>query len=149
LEANKLKVLDKLIFNNSKIRISFKKDFNQNTTKDSILIEGNRNGFLSMANLLLYFNNELTEDILLHDIPFVDSHFPFIVNIKDEEGTKLFDAEVVNHNNSYYWMMDEINFCQTCSSFHSLGTINAEIHFDDGIVNKDAISVYAVVSDDI
>ena len=136
-----------LTFANSALRISFEKGANLNRTKDSILIEGTRGGFLSLSNALSYALNDLEDKIDLHLIPYVASDISFsIVCDESLEGVdygKIF----LRGDSDFIWKMSESEVCNIAGQIHSLGHINPELHFDSGKPNEE-ITVYCVVNDE-
>lgn len=135
-----------LIFPKSYITIYFDNKRNFNSTKQSIVIEGSRNGFLSLANLLNVYNVYLYSPIILTEFPFVKSTIVF--EISANNNVSLPNGKVIEDNQSkYIWLLSETSvFVITCL-LHSLGYANNELHLDSDLQPGD-ISVYCVVNDD-
>ncbi len=140
-----------LIFPDSRLKIYYETKIQVNQTYSAIVIVGTRNGFLSLANSLLYLGAELEDDIDISQFYFIHSDCKLI--IKDSFspwdfylGESIRDMPVKKDENklSFVWEMGEYQYNSICTSIHSLGNSNPEIHFDSGL-DKNDISVYCVV----
>ena len=134
---------ENLIFKNSRIRISCNISDNFNLTKKAIVIAGNKNGFLSLSNIILYSSNMLEEQIKLKDISFVKSSIEVnIVINEDIENIHGYISQISEIK--YKWELSEVNIDIVSGAIHSLGYINNELHLDSGM-SESEISVYCVV----
>ena len=131
-----------LLLPNSKISI-YCEDNNQiNKTNRCVIIEGNRSGFISLANLINVYSSYLFDKIFITDFPFVESNFRFFIS---EELELKFDSSVIMINeNLLKWQLTEFKLFETICLLHSLGYANSELHLDEGLRTSD-ISVYCVV----
>lgn len=135
-----LEILPKLIFPDSKLDLSYECKEQLNKTTTAFLIEGNQNGFLSLANVFLFLSNELEKEILLHRLPFIKTSIE--VRIKIDNKTEDTNGKITAlTENSFLWSISETEFNQFCASVHALGYCTDHIHFDE---NKEAddISIY-------
>jgi len=140
---------DNLIYKDSRIQVSLDQGSQYNRTAKALVISGTRNGFLSLANSLLFAVNELEEVIAVGELPFVSADVDFRIHINDstEKLAKQYPHPPVtcSSTKSYVWDLGEGVFFDLVAGIHSLGYCNNEIHFDRGMP-MDKISVYCVVS---
>ena len=145
------------IFPNSKIEIDYETKVKVNQTKTAIIIEGNKNGFLSLANFLIYSSNNgghpqynLPGDgqIYVHRFPFVKSDLELIISYwEDDMMPEVSKVQKIDAH-KFIWKMSEITFDIYANGMHGLAYIFAENHLDHGM-EEDDISVYCVVDDSI
>lgn len=137
------KIPDNLIFSNSNLNISYEENSSINNTQSAIIISGTRNGFLSFANILLFYSNDLEELIPLADLSFVNSTIDLTIqtgiNARSENGDVF-----LSNQKKFLWLVNETDLDHIAALIHSLGHINNELHFDSGKSVND-ISVYCVV----
>lgn len=139
-------VPDDLIFLNSFIHITYEMDSTVNKTNSAIIINGNRAGFLSLSNIILFYANDLEGKIHLHQLPFVKSASDLTIQISEEATSISGDIAAIG-GNGFIWKLTERNVDHISASIHSLGHINNELHLDNGKITDD-ISVYCVVDAD-
>ena len=132
-----------LVFENSRIIISYNTSNKLNSTNTAIVISGNENGFLSLSNSLIYASNMLEEQIRLEELPFVKSSSKVHIIIDDD--IKNVHGYIIKINeNEFEWLLSEVNMDVVSSAIHSLGYVNKELHFDSGM-DESETSVYCVV----
>jgi hypothetical protein len=132
-----------LIYPESEIYIYCDETLQPNTTFASIVIEGNRFGFLSLSHLINIYSSYLCDPIIINEFPFVKS----LVAIEITEDPKvLFPYGKVNEEeeNFFTWRISETNLFVVTGLLHSLGYANDELHLDEGL-QPNEISVYCVV----
>lgn len=141
-----IKVPDNLILIDSKLHLRLNRDLRVNRTNESLIIIGTRNGFLSLANSLLFAVNMLENDISLSKLPFISCQIDFEIQYDDSvnDTNQSYPPVVCSNNNSFIWKMGYNKLLDIIASIHSLGYVNNEIHFDRG-VPQDQISVYCAV----
>lgn len=133
-----------LIFPEAVITIRFSTGEFLNRTANSIVIEGNRTGFLSLSNCLIYLANSLEESIDLNSLPFVNSQIKLSLEI-DEAVDQIHDGLVNSSGKAeFIWRMSESTSNEIFCLIHSLGHLNPEIHFDRNKMVED-LSIYCVV----
>ena len=139
----KVEYPESLIYSDGVITVYYEDGIQVNKTKSAIIIEGNRNGFLSLANLINVYTAYLYTQIVVTDFPFVGSELKLEIaedsKIDSPNGQVLVDPE-----GHIKWKISEINLCVVICSLHSLGYANNELHLDAGCLSGD-ISVYCVV----
>jgi len=134
---------ESLIYRDGKITVYYEDSIQVNKTKRAIIIEGNQNGFLSLANLINVYTSYLYTEIVLTDFSFVKSKFKF--EIAEDSSIESTDGHIIMGNSQYVkWKISEINLCVLICSLHSLGYANSELHLDTDS-RPDEISVYCVV----
>jgi hypothetical protein len=140
-----------LIFEDSSLGISYDEEAKVNRTKYSIIIEGTRGGFLSLANAILFFSNDLEDNIHIHLLPFVVSDIQFTIecdySLDEYDGSPertQYGKVLQTGISQFVWKLSESEIDHVAASIHSLGHINPEIHFDEGKTLNE-ISVYCVV----
>lgn len=134
---------ESLIYSDGEITVYYEDGIQVNKTKSAIIIEGNRNGFLSLANLINVYTSYLYTQIVVTDFPFVDSKLKF--EIAEDSKIDSPDGQVfVEHEGYIKWKISEIHLCVVICSLHSLGYANNELHLDADCLPGD-ISVYCVV----
>ena len=84
-----IKIPDNLIFPDSRLCLYYEDEVKVNETKSAIIFEGTRNGFLSLANVLLHQTNELHESIEIHNFPFVKANIELTIKEMYEEDKKI------------------------------------------------------------
>lgn len=126
------------------MRIYFGENVFYNRTKNSIVIEGNRTGFLSLSNAILYWMNDLRDFFTLTTLPYVESDLTFSIQIDDKLDGISCGMVSSSGNNNFVWKMSEAELCEIVSVIHSLGYINSELHFDED-KSKDEVTVYCVL----
>lgn len=134
-----------LIFVGSHIGVYFAEDRFFNRTASSVVIEGTRHGFLSLANCLIYFVNALKDEIDLSAIPFVQSQVGLMIKIDEAVAGIECGSVSRNHEKEFVWTMSESESNDIFTVIHSLGHLNSELHFDSGKAVED-LSVYCVIS---
>lgn len=134
-----------LIFANSILQIVFVENAGLNKTKASIVIEGTREGFLSLSNVLLYLSNDLQEVIRLDLIPFVNGEVELKIECDDTVNSGSYGIIQRKSDNQFSWLLSESELCKVASELHSLGHLNNELHLDES-KSIDDISIYCVVS---
>jgi hypothetical protein len=134
-----------LIFEGSNVRIYFAENSYVNRTASSIVIEGTRRGFLSLANCLIYIVNSLEDEIELLRIPFVTSQV--FLTIKIDESVQGIEYGIVSgeDDTKFVWKMSESDSNDVFTAIHSLGHLNSELHLDSGKAVEE-LSVYCVIS---
>jgi hypothetical protein len=132
-----------LISLDSEINIYFEENLHPNRTKSSVVIEGNRSGFLSLSHLINVYNVYLYDPIKLSEFSFVHSAFCFC--IKQDEKVLVSTGIVVKENKGEFkWMISETNLFVVTGLLHSLGYANDELHLDEAL-HTNEISVYCLV----
>jgi hypothetical protein len=138
----KVEYPNSLVYPDSEIRIYFENRVPVNQTQTSVIIEGNRNGFLSLSNLINVYNVYLYDPIVVTDFPFVTSQFKFEIV---EDFDLLPSGCVIRENKEHFkWKISDINLCVAICMLQSLGYANSELHLDANLRSGD-ISVYCVV----
>jgi hypothetical protein len=131
-----------LINPDSEINIYFEEKVGVNKTRTSVIIEGSRNGFLSLSNMINVYSAYLYDPIVITDFPFVTSPFKFEIV---EDLDLLPSGYVIRENKAHFkWKISEIHLCVVICMLHSLGYANNELHLDTDLKPND-ISVYCVV----
>ncbi len=136
-----------LVFEGSHLRMWYEETLKLNQTRTAIAIEGSPAGFLSLANVLLYFVYGWKEQIVISSFPFITSsinltiendisELPFNGPRPVGEIKRIADADFI-------WNVCEEDLLTFAFNVHSLALINMEIHWHDKL-DKDAISVYCV-----
>jgi len=135
-----------LILDKAKLKIYIEEKLRVNKTEKAIIITGNREGFFTFSNYLIYCLNNLEEKINVN-LEFIDSKIDFEILIVDNEKEENKLLWVVEKGiEKYIWKLTEISYLYVATDIHSLAYCNDEIHFDD-YKREDEISVYCVVSD--
>ena len=132
-----------LIFNNSRLQVVYEQKSKVNKTRSAIIISGTREGFLSLANIIIFLINSLEGEIHLQDISFIKSSVK--CSIKIDNNIELEGGEIHRDDTGVFvWRISEKEIDHVATSIHSLGHINSELHLDQ---NKDLddFSVYCVV----
>jgi hypothetical protein len=135
---------ENLIFKGASLKLLFETKADVNRTLSSIIIEGTASGFLSLANAILYYLNDLQEVIPLHELSFVSSEIKLTINIDDSLANDQYGRLRGKNAKEFEWRISESSLCQLASEIHSLGHINEELHLDQG-KQTDEISVYCVL----
>ena len=131
-----------LIFQGARLQITFEDTNPSNRTSREIMIMGNREGFLSLANTLIFCVNDLVDVIPLHEMQFVTSDFNLLIAVDEANISR---GGIVEPNaNGFIWSFSEDALCLTATNIHSLGYANPELHLDSDKLFED-ISVYCVV----
>lgn len=139
----KVEYPESLIYSGGEITVYYEDGIQVNKTKSAIIIEGNKNGFLSLANLINVYVAYLYTQIVVTDFPFVSSKLKF--EIAEDSKMDSPDGQVLVESEAYIkWRISEINLCVVICSLHSLGYANNELHLDANCLPGD-ISVYCVV----
>lgn len=139
-----MNIPEDLIFPRTAVTIRFSAGEFLNQTASSIVIEGNRTGFLSLANCLIYFANSLEESIGLSSLPFITSHVKLTIQL-DESVDHIHDGIVTRSGKEEFtWRISESASNEIFCLIHSLGYLNPEIHFDRDKMVED-VSIYCVV----
>jgi hypothetical protein len=133
-----------LIFEDSSLTILFEEGATVNRTKSSIIIKGTKGGFLSLANAILFFSNDLMDTIHVHLLPFVSSNIVFSIRYDDSLNDIVYGTVLHIEEKQFIWKLSESEVCKVAAAIHSLGHINPEIHFDEGKA-KNEITVYCVL----
>jgi hypothetical protein len=132
-----------LIYPESEINIYFDETLRPNMTLTSLVIEGNRYGFLSLSHLINVYGAYLCDPIFINDFPFVKSLL--VIGITEDPKVSFLYGKVIRENeHSFKWMISETNLFVVVGLIHSLGYANDELHLDEGLQPND-ISVYCVV----
>lgn len=141
-----MKIPANLIFNGSKVIISFDESGLLNRTSVAIVIDGNPNGFLSLSNCLIYLTNELQDNIDLSQLPFVSSQVN--LGIRLDESAAGFPVGKVERigERDYIWTLSEEKSNGVFAAIHSLGHLNLDLHLDTEKAKSD-ISIYCSVTD--
>jgi len=139
-------VPNNLIFSDSALRITYEESSAVNKTNRAIIISGTRGGFLSLANIVLFYVNDLQQEIHLHELPFVESSIYLTIQIDIKTNSNMGDVLAIG-NNEFTWKLTEAEVDHVLASIHSLGHINNELHIDNAKI-EDEISIYCVVNDD-
>ena len=138
----KVEYPNSLVYPNSEINIYFENKALVNKTRGAVIIEGNRNGFLSLSNLINVYNVYLYDPIVITDFPFVTAQFRFEIT---EDFNLLPSGLVISENKEHLkWKISETNLCVVICMLHSLGYANNELHLDTDLKPSD-ISVYCIV----
>ena len=145
------------IFSDSKIKIDYETKVKVNKTETAIVIEGNKNGFLSLANFLIYSSNDgdhphynlaRESQILVHKFPFVESDLELIVSYWEDNLMPEISRIQKIGAKKFIWEMSEITIDIYASGMHGLAYAFAENHLDRDM-KADDISVYCVRNDDL
>jgi len=140
---DKVEYPESLIYSDGEIIVYYEDRIQVNKTKSAVIIEGNRSGFLSLANLINVYTAYLYSEIVLTDFAFVSSNLKF--EIVEDPAIDSPDGRVLMEKNSNIkWKISEINLCVLICSLHSLGYANNELHLDTDS-QPGNISVYCVV----
>jgi len=139
-----ISIPDNLLFPESKLRLYFEDSVRPNRTRTAVVLEGTRGGFLSLANAILFLQNNLEDSIPIHGFQFVETDIRFTVKCRTEQGGRLYGFITNEGPRDYVWELSEDNLSLVAASIHSLGHLNPEVHMDDGFAD-DEISVYCVV----
>lgn len=140
---DKVEYPESLIYSDGEIIVYYEDRIQVNKTKSAVIIEGNRSGFLSLANLINVYTAYLYSEIVLTDFAFVSSNLKF--EIVEDPAIDSPDGRVLMEKNSNIkWKISEINLCVLICSLHSLGYANNELHLDTDSLPSN-ISVYCVV----
>ena len=131
-----------LILENSIINIYFDNTSNYNHTNSCIVIEGNREGFISFASMINVYSANIYMSIPLTDFSFVKAEFKIEINEDDNYFQLLGIVSKVANN--YIWNISRDGIVRLFSLLHSLGYANNELHLDDDL-DESEISVYCVV----
>jgi len=134
---------EELIYPDAEITVYYEDRIQVNKTDSAIIIEGNRNGFLSLANLINVYSVYLYQEIMLTDFPFVSSRLKFEI-VEDSNNTLPTGRVLVKKDGHIKWKISEINLSVVICLLHSLGYANNELHFDTDSLPTD-ISVYCIV----
>lgn len=135
------------------INIEFKEKFPSANADKVILFTGNRSGFFSFANTLLYLLAALKDPFLINEIPFISTKNVSIKVILNNNITKnnIEDAGMLTATDStnFSWVISENNLSLIAGYIQSLGYIGEEVkidhlHIDKGI-SRDGISIYCQV----
>ncbi len=139
-----LHIPENLIFPDSQLRLYFEEPSEVNRTRAAIIIEGTRSGFLSLANVLLFLQNDLEHSIPIHELSFVDARVRLVIKCDSEVGGRRYGHFEQGEEGHFAWVLNEDNLSLVASDIHSLGHLNPELHMDDGMAD-DEISAYCVV----
>ncbi len=132
-----------LILPHSEIYILYEDAISVNKTDSAIIIEGNRNGFMSLANMINVYSSYLFDEITITDFSFVKSRFNF--SIIGNMDVNLPECFVLRQGeDSFKWKVSEEKLYETICLIHSLGYANNELHLDSNLRAID-ISVYCIV----
>lgn len=136
---------ENLTFPNSRLKIFYGENVRFNKTQNSIVIEGTREGFLSLSNAITYLINDLQDIIFVSLIPYVTSDVIFTIENSESVAGICYGKVKRKEDNIFEWVLSETEICNITSEIHSLGHINSELHFDQG-KPFDEITVYCVVT---
>lgn len=133
-----------LVLPNSAVRVSYEENVFYNRTRNSILIEGTRAGFLSLANSIFFLLNDLQDVFYISSLPFVKADLQLKVECDDRfEDSPGGRVERVQ-GDEFLLRTTDRELSNTASLIHSLGYVNNELHLDGGKM-ADEISIYCVV----
>ena len=141
-----MNIPDSLIFEGSKIRISFNRTEKLNSSSAAVVIEGTPNGFLSLSNCLIYLANSLQECIDVSELPFVSADVNFRLILDESVNDCAVGTVTTPDEINFTWTLSENDSNSVFTLMHSLAHLNLELHLDDGKTEGD-ISVYCVVID--
>jgi len=138
------------------IKAIYRTDFSwshQHTGK-VISISGNRQGFLSLANALLFYMEESDDsEFFINDIPFVE--MPSGISVKiiidpvpDNKNVENMGNITTQDEINFVWELPENNFYIVVAEILSLGLVSQidHLHVDHG-VSKDGISIYCEIDE--
>ncbi len=141
-----LRIPQNLIFPDSRLRIWYEEDKRLNhRTKTAVVIEGTTAGFLSLANALLFFGNDLEDTIPIHELPFVDSEIELFTKCDYGETKRRYGQLSREADGKFVWLLTEDALALMASDVHSLGHLNPEVHMMDDDMTEEDISVYCVL----
>ena len=135
-----------ILIKDSSLNVYYEDKLVSNHTKSEIVIIGSRNGFLSLANSLIYLINDLELSIPIHKLPFVSSSIMLTIACDDKYLEQHGDLKKIGER-EFIWGLSEDNASLIATHIHSLGHLNPELHLDDEKKFED-ISVYCVVDSD-
>lgn len=139
-----INIPDNLVFPDSKLQLYFEDSVKVNRTCAAVVLKGTRGGFLSLANALIFLQNDLVDTIPFHEFQFIETDIRLTVKCSTEQGGRLYGFLTCEEAEGYVWKLSEDNLSLVAAGIHSLGHINPELHFDEGLA-EDEISVYCVV----
>jgi len=138
----KKNIPDILLKNFDKIKIKFCSDCNFNQTKDSIVITGSENSFFTLSNILLFYLNELEEEINFSKLPNVESNDIDLTIKIDNDQANSDGLLIKTDDNIIVWFISESNLTEiVAGSLHSLSYGIDHVHIDENM-NKTNISIY-------
>ncbi len=135
-----------LILAGSVLRLCHERRKQVNRTPEALVVSGTRNGFLSLANTMLYTINQLDEVLALDELPFISGDAIFHVRLDESvpHTSAAYPPVIRTDSGRFEWTLPEATFLDVVASIHSLGYANSEVHFDRGVAPT-AISLYCVV----
>jgi hypothetical protein len=134
-----------LIFAGARIQVRLEETVPVSRTASAIVIQGNRAGFLSLANCLIFLSNALEDPIRFPALPFVSDEVR--LQIEFDEAVTEVHGVLVRECDRTIWKLSELNSDSIFCAMHSLGNLNSELHLDVERSPSD-LSVYCVVIDD-
>jgi hypothetical protein len=81
-----INIPDNLVFSESRLRLYYEDSAQPNRTRTAIVLEGTKSGFLSLANAILYLQNDLEDSIPIHEFEFVETAIQLTVKCRTEQG---------------------------------------------------------------
>lgn len=133
-----------LLIKGSKINIRIDERNKYNKTEVAIVIEGNREGFISFANMINVYSVNLYNSFKISNFDFVNSSIDLTITEKDDCLFRYGTIIKSNIYNEYIWEISEDGLFRIFSLIHSLGYANKELHLDEGVEDFE-ISIYCVV----
>lgn len=109
----------------------------------AIFVEGNVEGFRSLAEVIAVYLNELEDTLVISDLPFVSSDMPKSFGIRflygDQIG-EITDGFVVESDKDLEWKLTETEASVVATTLHGIGYAYEHLHFDPVL----GMSKYAV-----
>lgn len=139
-----LNIPDPLVFEGSRLKVYFEDQVQVNKTTVAIVIMGSPNGFLSLANSLIYMLNDLKRSIPINEFPFVHGKVKLTIERDSKNITGLYGRVAEMEPGHFIWRLTEANIGHLATRVHSLGHLNLELHLDYEM-SPDDISVYCVL----
>lgn len=147
----KLEVPSLLAFPGSRIALYYEAVEVNNSSQAEIQILGNKEGFLSLSNALLFFYNEDWEEevLFLHELPYVESELVLLLfSGYGKKYSDLPDGKVFSGPDGFEWHINWEYIVHIAAGLHALysaGDNGDHLHFDNYQKTKDPIelSVFA------
>ena len=140
-----------LLFPTAKIDFAFSENVREASTNRVIVVRGTREGFLALANLILYFIASLRENFSLNELPFVSSSSISILVKLDNNVVKESGIITSEDETSFRWRISEEKLALIAAlSIQPLGYTTEDhridhVHVDEGMKRED-ISIFCEIA---
>ncbi len=132
--SNMHQLVNTFVRDNARLRVQVGAyDERPDVAPRAVFVEGNVEGFRSLAEIVSLYTNELEDTLLVSSLPFVTNETAKSFSIRFDYGDqigKVTDGFVVESEDKLEWILTETEASVVATSLHGIGYATEHLHFD-------------------